>query len=268
MKADWKKIARLTSWSIAIASVFITTGFINQKFGREKCREVVIDIIDARNYGFVDEGDITEILNSRFNTPVSQKLQDINTYAIEQHLNNHENIERAEVFISIDRKLHITIDQRKAVLRVYTKNGSFYIDQRGCVMPVSRKYTAHVPVVSGEIDFNISQLYEWTNSEDFTLDPNFTPQLYIDLVNLSNFIDSNPFWNAQIEQLYVDKESQFEMIPRVGNHTIVLGEIYDLEEKFRKLDLFYKEGLSRTGWNEYKTINLKFKDQVVCTKRY
>ena len=50
--------------------------------------------------------------------------------------------------------------------------------------------------------------------------------------------------------------------------TIVIGEVYNLESKFNKLMLFYEEGLSKTGWNEYKTINLKYKDQVVCTKRY
>ncbi len=268
MKSKWKKILRLLVWTIFISSIFIITGFINHSFREEKCEEVLIEIQDVELYGFIDEGDITYILNNQFNTPISQKIRDINTFEIERTLNDHQAIEKAEVFISIDRKLHIKINQRKPVVRVYSKTGDFYIDDLGKVMPTWLKYTAHVPIISGEIDLDYFTLINETNKDIEDIDSSMIPPLYLDLVKVSDFIHENPFWRAQIEQLYVDKHSEFEMIPRVGNHTIVIGEVYNLESKFNKLKLFYEEGLSKTGWNEYKTINLKYKDQVVCTKRY
>jgi len=70
-----------------------------------------------------------------------------------------------------------------------------------------------------------------------------------------------------IEQLYINKKSEFELIPKIGNHTILFGDIKEMKDKFEKLIAFYKQGISKSGWNKYKTINLKFKNQVVCTKK-
>jgi cell division protein FtsQ len=64
--------------------------------------------------------------------------------------------------------------------------------------------------------------------------------------------------------VYVDKD--LELIPRVGNHTIILGNVSDLQEKFNKLMIFYKEAMPKVGWNKYKTLNLKYKNQIVCKK--
>jgi cell division protein FtsQ len=64
----------------------------------------------------------------------------------------------------------------------------------------------------------------------------------------------------------VNEHQELELIPRVGNHRVLLGDTIDLQDKFRRLMIFYKEGLSKTGWNNYSVINLKFRNQVVCTK--
>jgi len=85
---------------------------------------------------------------------------------------------------------------------------------------------------------------------------------------LAKFVDQSEFWKAQLVQIYVNEDNEIELIPRVGSHRILIGDVENLEEKFNKLMLFYEKGLSKTGWNEYSIINLKFKDQVVCTKRY
>ena len=88
-----------------------------------------------------------------------------------------------------------------------------------------------------------------------------------DVFKVAEFIRTDPLWHAQIEQLYVNKELEIELIPRVGNHRIVVGDATDLKKKLDKLKIFYKKGLSKTGWNEYSVINLKFANQVVCKKR-
>jgi cell division protein FtsQ len=88
-----------------------------------------------------------------------------------------------------------------------------------------------------------------------------------DIFKMAEFIRTDPLWHAQIEQLYVNKELEIELIPRVGNHRIVVGDVVDIKKKLDKLKVFYAKGLSNTGWNEYSVINLKFADQVVCKKR-
>lgn len=261
-----KKILRISGWSSLVLATIVTTAFIDHDLGEETCSDVVIDITDEKSYGFISEGDVSDLLNREFNTPISQKVKDIHTYDIEKRLRKHEAVKEAEVYITIDGKLVIRLWQRRPIIRVFSKGGSFYIDEFGEVMPVMQKFTAHVPVASGNIDIPFKEIHKMQRLGQG--ENKIDTSLYNDLFKLAQFIDSRQLWRAQIEQVYVDKDSEVELIPRVGNHTIVLGEVQDLEEKFEKLMLFYNKGLNKTGWNEFRKINLKFKDQVVCTKRY
>jgi cell division protein FtsQ len=113
-------------------------------------------------------------------------------------------------------------------------------------MPVSLRYVAHVPVVSGfvEREFAVGSLYQ------FAL-----------------FLQENDFWNNQIEQIYVHPDNEIELIPRVGNHRIVLGTFDDFEGKLNNLKLFYEKAIPKVGWEKYSIINLKYKNQIVCTKK-
>jgi cell division protein FtsQ len=83
---------------------------------------------------------------------------------------------------------------------------------------------------------------------------------------LAEFITNDKFWNSQIEQIYVNNNYEFELIPRVGSHIIELGRAEDLNEKFENLKILYLRGFNNLGWNQYEKISLKYKNQVVCTK--
>ena len=74
------------------------------------------------------------------------------------------------------------------------------------------------------------------------------------------------FLASQIIQLYLNQNKEFELIPRVGNHVILFGDLDGMESKFEKLMLFYQKGVKQIGWNRYTLINLKYKNQLVCVK--
>jgi len=76
----------------------------------------------------------------------------------------------------------------------------------------------------------------------------------------------DPFMNALTEQLVVDEKKDVCIIPKLGHHKIILGDAEDIENKFKRLEIFYKQGMPPEGWNIYKEINLKYKDQVVAKK--
>jgi cell division protein FtsQ len=86
------------------------------------------------------------------------------------------------------------------------------------------------------------------------------------LYRLTMYITPDKFLKAQIAQIYVNEQGEFELIPRVGSHVILLGSAEDLDDKFRRLFAFYKFGLNKIGWNKYNVINIKYKNQVVCSK--
>ena len=84
------------------------------------------------------------------------------------------------------------------------------------------------------------------------------------LVEFGRFLNKNQFWNAMIEQIYVDKNGDIILSPKVGNMEIIIGQMNNLEDKFSRLLAFYKNIAPSQGWNKYSTVNLKYKNQIVC----
>jgi cell division protein FtsQ len=136
----------------------------------------------------------------------------------------------------------------------------------GKIMPLSNKYTAHVVVASGNINLNYTKLLAAQKAKIGDKSVDNSNALLLDLYELASYIYHDEFWNAQIEQIYVNR-GEFELIPRVGTHVIKLGSIENYTTKFRNLKALYLQGLPRAGWNNYSTINLKYNNQVICTKR-
>ncbi len=132
-------------------------------------------------------------------------------------------------------------------------------------MPISPNYTAPLIVANGNI-MNSYVERKIRDNDAEVIDTNSVKPVINQIFDLAKFIINDPFWSQQLEQISINEESEIELIPRVGNHRILLGNGMNLEEKFWKLMIFYKEGLSKTGWNDYSYINLKFQNQVVCSK--
>ena len=88
------------------------------------------------------------------------------------------------------------------------------------------------------------------------------------LFELTNFILDDPFWKALFEQIYVNSRNEFVLVPKVGDQVVIFGK-WDLsaEDKFRRLRVFYEEGMSREGWQKYHSIDLRYRGQVVCERK-
>lgn len=96
---------------------------------------------------------------------------------------------------------------------------------------------------------------------------------YADFRNLITFVEQlskDDYWSAEVVQFVAhntpDSELDIELIPRSGNFSIRLGRLDDAEQKLDKLVCFFEKGLSRTGWDKYKTIDIRYNKQVVCTE--
>lgn len=256
-------IAFVSALVIAIVTLL---GFSSAVYNNISYKGLVVTI-DHTNNGnfFVVEEDIKDEIDDMGYIVNSHKINEIEIEAIEKRINQYPSVQSANVFKSINGLLNIDIVQRKPIIRVFSNGSSFYIDEYGYIMPLSSKYTARVMVVNGNIQMPLLPNMSFANSEIEKQGPEF--KLIHELYTLSKYITQNEFWDAQISQIFVNKNKEFELIPKVGNHNILFGNSSDLEEKFTKLRLFYLKGLNLTDWNQYDTINLKFKNQVVCTKK-
>jgi cell division protein FtsQ len=240
----------------------------------DKSEEVRVDAIsvhisDNTNNKFITESDVRESIERENVNLIGTLMDSVNIHLLEDLItHNNKSISRAEVYRTIYGEIGVNVEQRRPIMRIINPNGdSYYVDDNGQVMPLSKKYTAHVIVVNGHLNEPyMDHVGENLKRQQLKSD-NANGELLPDLFKLVHFINSSRFWKAQIEQIYINSKGDIELVPRVGNHTIILGSIDDMREKFENLEAFYEQGLSKYGWNKYKTINLKFKNQIVCTKR-
>ena len=126
------------------------------------------------------------------------------------------------------------------------QNGEdYYLDKNGLTMPVGN-FNMDLCIATGNISKQFAQQQ---------------------LASLAQFIYEDEFWSRQTQQIHVVSEKNIQIYPRMGDHVILLGDISKFQEKLYRMQIFYKKGIPRIGWNKYKTINLAFDNQVVCTRR-
>lgn len=260
------KIAKLVAWSFGVIGLMVCLGFSAKESEKIKCSKIEVLIDHASGNSFVTEADIKEILYSKGDSVVGGSLASLPITTYEKLINSHPSIRSSEVYTRLNGTLSVNVEQRQPVVRIITARGeSFYLDSEGFLMPLSQNYTARVPVATGQIHDDTYKLKDTSlrNPSDSLASTTTLDDIY----KLVMFIRQDEFWNAQIQQLVVDEKAEVTMIPRVGNQEIALGQVNDLESRFRKLWIFYQKGLNRTGWDQYSKINLKYRDQVICTKR-
>ena len=241
-----KKIFLILSAVILAGYLFFALFFLSPKVGNDLvCQKVEVHVVDSPENHFLSEKDILQILKQSNLDPIDKKITQIKTDDIKKRLEENRLIKKVNRFKTIDGTVMIKIYQRIPILRVFSLDKSYYVDNEGEIIPVSRNFAPYVPVATGYIKdaFAKEKLYEF-----------------------ASFLEKDKFWNSQIEQIYVAPNQDIELIPRVGNHQIVLGNIDDYKENLDKLKLFYEKALNKIGWNRYSVINLKYKNQVVCTK--
>ena len=253
-KVNWKVVFKIFAWIVSLAGITALMSFVNIKRQQTKCIKVQILIPGADN--FVEREEIESILRQSNGELVGRRLEEINIQFIEDAIKRNPYIAFVKVFTDMDGVISIEINQREPVLRVINAKGQdFYVDSKGLKMPISPNFTANVLVSTGNI-------LEKFNGKADTL---HTP-LGKDLYKIALFAKKDSLWDALFEQMYVNDKTDIELAPRVGNHRIILGNADSLDKKLSNLMAFYKQGIPLVGWNAYKTINLKYCNQVVCER--
>jgi cell division protein FtsQ len=252
------KILKTGLWLLLVSGLLVLVGFISAEHSKTTCKEIDIKI----NYGGREQLITPELIKSKLrpDTLIGKKLNEGDLIKIEKKINSIALLSKADAYTSLTGNLHIHAKQCQPIVRVFTSsNKSYYFDQYGDVIPVSTNYPSRVLVANGNIRFTYADTLNVLELKDRSL--------LKDLFILSEYIYNDRFLKAQIDQIYVNSQKEFELVPKVGKHIIVFGGIDKMEDKFKRLMQFYLEGLNKTGWNKYSKVNLKFDNQVVCTRR-
>lgn len=244
MKPTFKYILISFFAILVLGYLVFSLWYFPQNVKEEVCKNLEISIIDKASTLLISEKDVALLLEEANLNPVGKTIKYISTETIEAELLKNPMIKVAECFKTPSGSVKIKITQRRPKFRV-VGFGSYYVDADRKTMPVSQNYAAYVPVVSGRITVSMA-----------------TGKMF----DFITFLENNPFWNAQIEQINVRDDLKIELVPRVGDAIILLGKLDNYEAKLKKLNKLYTEGFKVIGWNRYKIIDLEYKDQVVCTK--
>ena len=218
-----------------------------------QCKDYHITIKGAHNNFFIDQKDVEQLLMSSTKSKIKGELvASFNLHELEQILEHNTWIDEAELYFDNRDILHVTVTEKEPVARIFTTEGnSFYIDSAGLKMPLSDKMSARVPVFTSFPD------KKKLSSKDSSL--------LNDVRVTANFIVNDPFWMSQVAQIDITSEKNFEMIPVIGNHLVKLGNGENIAQKFRRLMVFYKQVLSKTGFEKYKVIDVQYKGQVLAS---
>jgi len=250
----WRKVRYVFSWTISLAGFFVLMGFISSKRNGAVCQGVKIIIPGTQ--AFVSQEDVFSIIEGFEGPLVGRSMKHLPIHDLENKLKENPFIKKVRVFAEMDGTVQVKIEQREAIIRIINNVGNdFYLDRAGVKFPTSRLYAPHVIVANG----NVAERF---NDKQDTMQ---SAQLK-DLYKVALFLQTDSLWNSQVEQLYVNGEQDIELVPRIGNQKIILGNGDSLQAKFDKLLVFYKQIVPKAGWGMYKTVNLKFDNQLVCEK--
>lgn len=250
-KRIWRYLLISFAWAISLGGLVVLMSFIEVKKSEVLCKEVKVYI--PGNQYFIDRQEVDRILQADNHPLIGRRMENINIHDLEKRLRSNPFIEFAKVYADMDGIINVEISQRQPVLRIINRyDQDFYVDQHGLKIPLSANFTARVLVANGFIDELFANRVDTLHTA-----------LAMELFRAADYIRGDSLWDAQVAQIYVNKDREIELIPRVGNNRILLGNADSLDTKFRNLLVFYKKALPQVGWDAYKTINIKYANQVV-----
>jgi cell division protein FtsQ len=215
---------------------------------------IQISINNVHENHYLEEKDVMKLMRLNMENLKGADISQLNFSEIEARIRQSPYVSDAELYSDLKGNLMVSVSLRRPVARMVQNYGpDAYIGEDGTVMPVSEKFSSRVVLVSGEF---VPKLL----SEDNVHEVEEGRQLML----LLNTIRDDPFWNAQVAQIDLSSKARAVLYTQVGDEIIEFGKVEDIDTKFRKLKIFYKEVLPRVGWNKYDRINVQYQGQVVA----
>ena len=193
---------------------------------------------------FITHETVSKLLIQNQQSVANKPKEIIDLNGLENALTANPMIKEAQVFIGVDGKITAEIEQKKPIARVST-NASFYLDDTGSYMPLSTNYTARVPLITGTV-------YKNELANVFTI---------------ASKVQQDDFLKKHVVEIHQNENKSIDLRFRLNDFTIHLGSLKSLEKKINNLKAFYQKAMRDNTLNQYSAVNLKFDNQVICTKK-
>ena len=249
MNTYFKNILIYSLGSLILISLI---SFRALRLSERKVSGIEIVIMNNQDFYLIDQFEIQALLDKEQSVVLGTNFDQVDIKLLERQVEENPFVAEIDIFMSVTGVLGAKVSQAQPIGRLMSSRGpDHYIDVTGKLLPMNTDYTARVPLIS------FAEYPQWESN----LGEN---DLGKQLMEFLIFINKDELWKAQIAQLVVSEENELTLWPQMTKQLILFGPADEIEEKFKKLKLFYKEVLPKKGWNTYSSINLKYKNQIVC----
>jgi len=239
--------------AIALIGMMFLIGFSERKQQTVVIKDVVVDLDNLNENHFLDEADVAKLVQSEGQKLVGKRADELNLKSIENKLMYDKHILDAELYSDLKGNLVVNVEMRRPIARIVQSDApDAYIAEDGVVMPVSEKYTSRVVLISGHVK-GLLESQDLNKTEEGK-----------QLMSMIEFVNDDKFWKAQVAQLDLSSNGKVTIYPQMTGQRIEFGKPEDIENKFRKLMIFYKRILPQRGWTKYERVNLEYEGQIIA----
>lgn len=237
----WLILLALLSY-IAIASMWAIDYAEQQTLD-----DIVINIDKNSPTKFVTKEGVIQKLGNTADKIKHTPIAELNIEKLERQLSQDNSFENVECYITSDNKLQIDIVPMIPEIRVFSPDGkSYYINKDGKRIDTGNEFFMDVPVVTGNFD----QKFPAKN-----------------ILPVTRHIAADDYLKNLITMIEVKSATNILLYPCIKGQVINIGDTTELTKKFDNLTLFYRKVMNHKGWETYDTISVKFRNQIVATRR-
>ena len=257
-----KKILSIVLWVVTGAAIIVLFTFGRKGYLENPLKGISLHVERSQAIGFVEKDSIIAKARSICGMERQANISDIDMMQLHQMLGNNPWIAESSVYVDLNDTLRITIKEYEPSLRVYNQDGrSVYITDEGVIIPSSPRYTPHLIIASGEYGFATP------SSNGNTADSLYKSSGLTEALAIAKAIDKDQFLREHIGQIYRNSDKEFEVIVNNLPIQVIVGDTCGVDNKLLRLKVLLEKYQGTSELEGYKTMSLKYKNQIVCTKK-
>lgn len=239
----FKRFLKYILFLFLLVGLSFLYSFSSVRNKEKKVSEIVIEFAEG-DTNFLTYAMVDKLLIQNDEPVLNLTKSVIDLYSLENRVSENPYVEEVAVFLTVGGQLKSVVKQRSPIARIILKDDSYYVDEQGIKVPISSNFSARVMLVSGiESDENLEEI-----------------------IPLIKFILKDEFLKKEIVGIEKFKNDEYQFSVRSGDYKIDFGKLTKVDIKFKKIKAFYNKAFEDNSIKNYKTINVKYHNQVVCTK--
>ena len=241
---------------VACIIVAFTAGVSSRK--TITCTGLEVVILDSMQNSFVSRADVKGYLDREYGQYIGTVIDSIDLTKIEDIIDGRSAVLKSQAYVTRNGVLHVDVTQRKPVVRFQKSDGGFYADADGYIFPLQRTYASHVQIIDGNIPLAANSGYKGTIE-----DPK-EKAWFESMMKVVNYIENSRTWKDKIVQITVCEGGELRMVPRRGREIFQFGQPVNIEDKFRRMEMYYSHIIPEKGADTYSWVSVEYDGQIVC----